>query len=87
VPPSDGLPHAVIDPSALRAAQVPPLVVAIPRFIQLHLLLLLFFIKCENYPIMTDLFQIYPVSIRSTSMKTSNEMFKLKTTHKKLVNK
>ena len=36
----------------------------------------------ENYPIMTDLIQIYPVSISSTSMKTSNEIFKLKSIHK-----
>jgi hypothetical protein len=42
VPPRCELPHAVIDPSALRAAKAPeaqahPLIMAIPRFIQLRL--------------------------------------------------
>jgi hypothetical protein len=46
VPPEYGLPHAVIEPSALRAAkaylfileaQVHPLTVVIPRFIQMHM--------------------------------------------------
>jgi hypothetical protein len=40
VPPEFELPHAVIDPSALRVhvmeAQAHPLIMAIPRFIQLE---------------------------------------------------